>query len=160
MARKTKYVKITKEGRDKDKLFLLTEMPALQTERWATRAFLALAHAGVDIPEELRGSGIEGLAVMGIQALTNLRYDDLAPLLDEMLECVQIARDPAHAEVVSGIFPDTDFEEPATILELRAEIFSLHTGFSWADVRSKLTSASAITTDSLNTKTSLETSGP
>ena len=42
MARKTKIVTIAAEGRDYGKSYLLTEMPALKAEKWATRAMMAL----------------------------------------------------------------------------------------------------------------------
>ena len=43
MARKVEYITIDQEGRDQGKTFKITEMPALKAEKWATRAFLALA---------------------------------------------------------------------------------------------------------------------
>ena len=52
MARKTKRVTITAEGRDKGKTFLITELPADQAERWAIRALLALIQSGAVISED------------------------------------------------------------------------------------------------------------
>ena len=53
MPRRTKTYVIADENRDKGKMFLLTEMPALQAEKWAIRAFLALAKAGLVIPDDV-----------------------------------------------------------------------------------------------------------
>lgn len=135
--RKTTVVPITDEGRDKGKRFLITEMSAMSAEKWATRGFLALAHAGVEVPANLSGMGLAGFAALGLQALNNLRFEDAEPLLDEMMACVQIVRDPKVPDVAMPLMPD-DIEEVATIARLRAEVFSLHVGFSLADALSKL----------------------
>lgn len=156
--RRTKIHRVT-EGRDAGKFFLLTEMPAMATEKWAMRAFLALARSGVEVPDDIRSAGIAGMAAMGFQALNRLNYEDIEPLLDEMMQCVQICRDPQHKDVGSALLPD-DIEDVSTILTLRAEVFALHVGFSWADALSKLRSASASPPKELSTtSTSPDQSG-
>jgi hypothetical protein len=128
MARKEIDIVITEEGRDKDKAFHIREMPAYQTERWAIRAILALGRAGVEVPEDIRASGMAGIAYMGMQALMKLQYGDAEPLLDEMMACVTIKPDPARPEITRQLWPD-DIEEVATLLKLRSEVFKLHTDF-------------------------------
>jgi hypothetical protein len=122
--RKTATVTIDEDGRDKGKSFRLTEMSAMKTEKWATRALLALANGGVDIPDGLERSGLAGLAVVGIQLLGKLDYDVAAPLLDEMMSCVEIKTDAR----IRSLTPD-DIEEVSTLLFLRAEVFKLHASF-------------------------------
>ncbi|HEX7687348.1 MAG TPA: hypothetical protein VF453_06565 [Burkholderiaceae bacterium] len=129
MARREAFVTIDAEGRDKGKVFKLTEMPAAQAERWAIRAFLALANAGVDLPEDVATSGMAGIAVVGIRALGKLKWADAEPLLDEMMLCVSACPQPDNRTVVTGLFPDS-IEEISTRLRLRKEVFLLHTGFS------------------------------
>lgn len=134
MARKTETVTITAEGRDKGKVFVITEMPALKAERWAFRALLALAHAGVELPEGAAQSGMAGFARAGLDALNNLKYDEVSPLLDEMWTCVQIIPDPqknpgfVRALVIRETEGD-DIEEVSTGFTLRERIFRLHTSF-------------------------------
>lgn len=127
--RRTKVVTITDEGRDKGKTFLLEEMPAAQAEEWAARALLAVTNAGIDLPDDMEGAGMAAIAVMGLKALVKVKFDDVRPLMVEMMQCVRYAPDPAHPEVVRALLDD-DIEEVATRVQLRAEVFSLHTGFS------------------------------
>lgn len=142
MARKTKVVVCPQEGRDKGKYYLLTEMPASDSEEWAIRAFLALAHSGVEVPEELSQAGLAGIAIVGLQALGRISFDEAKPLLDKMMSCVQALPDPSHPELVRGLV-ETDIEETTTRFWLRAEVFELHTGFSFAGVLSTSTEAPA-----------------
>lgn len=130
MARKVETYTVQTAGRDQGKVFVLTEMPARQAERWATRAFLALANSGVDIPEAALSMGAAGLVVIGYNALAGASYDDLEPLMDEMWACVQVMPDPARPAVLRPMNGDGDVEEIQTLIELRREVFRLHVDFS------------------------------
>lgn len=141
MARREKRVTIPSDNpdnRDAGKTFLLREMPAVQAEDWATRALLALATAGTDIPGDIEGAGMAGIAVMGVQALSGLKYDDVKPLMDEMFTCVQICPDRQNPNVVRAIDGE-DIEEVSTRLILRKAILELHMGFSLPGVPSTST---------------------
>ena len=129
MARKTEYVTIDKAGRDLGKTFVITEMSAFAAERWATKAFLALANSGIDLPQGM-AAGMQGLAALGLEALGKIKYDDAEPLLDEMLECVRFkpSEKAPPREIIIG--DDGDIEEIATLLTLRMAIFKLHVNFS------------------------------
>lgn len=125
MARKTALVTIDARGRDKGKTFVLTELPTAESEEWAGRALFALLNAGVDIPDNIAEAGLAGLMAMGIKAITKLPFDAAKPLLDKMMECVQIQ---PSAGVVRGLIPD-DIEEVSTMFKLRKEVWNLHTDF-------------------------------
>jgi hypothetical protein len=142
MARRTATVKITAEGRDQNKLFHLTEMPALKAERWAIRALLALARSGVEIPDEIANAGLAGVAALGMKAFAGLNYDDAEPLLGEMLECVSVISDPSNMNFHRALV-DGDLEEVATIAKLRMDVFRLHTNFSTPDANLESTSIAA-----------------
>lgn len=133
MARKTTIITIDDEGRDKGKIFHIRELPARQAERWASRALMMLGRHGVDI-EGLAGTGFAGIAVLGIQALFKAQFEEVEPLLDEMFSCVMVQPDARHPNIVRPLIDlggeGDDIEEIATRLRLRAEVFSLHTGFS------------------------------
>ena len=131
MARKVATIVIDSEGRDCGKVFQLREMPAMQAERWAK--------SGVEIPENIANAGLAGVAALGLKAFGGLDFADAEPLLIEMMSCVQIIPDPAKPQVVRFLVDD-DIEEVATLLKLRAEVFSLHTGFSIPGAPSKSTS--------------------
>lgn len=128
MARKELEVIITAEGRDKGKLFRITEMPASKAEKWAIRTMLALGKSGVELPDDMQSQGMAGIAALGIRALTNLNFEDAEPLLAEMFECVKCIPDPSRPEVSRALVED-DIEEVATRLLLRKDILTLHIDF-------------------------------
>jgi len=132
-------------GRDAGKSFLLTEMSADQGERWATRLILALANAGSDLPEGILDTGMAGVAtisgalVLSLQHLRGLRYEAVAPLLDEMMKCIQYQPNgtlpggqplPPQALFTE---PNCQIEEITTRVKLRWEVLRLHVDFSQAD---------------------------
>lgn len=136
MSRRTSLHTVTTDGRDKGKVFTLTEMSALQAERWALRVFFALANAGAEIPE-VQGAGMAKLREMGAAALTGLGmvpFEVAEPLLDEMLGCVALQH---NGNSVTMDFAKTHgmelVEEVETLFKLRLAVLELHMGFSMAD---------------------------
>jgi hypothetical protein len=130
--RKTKIVTIDAENRDKGKSFLLTEMGATQAEKWAARAFLALAKSGVDLPDGAAQQGLAGVAAAGLSALSGLDWALAEPLLDEMFRCIQIQPDPVKNPNFFRALGENDTEEVTTRIKLRKELLELHLGFSLA----------------------------
>ena len=128
MSRKVTTYRITDEGRDEGKVFILTEMSASRAENWAMRALLALIHGGVELPEGFERMGMAGMAELGIKALSGLQWDEAAPLFDEMWSCVQIQPDPTKPQVVRNLIEE-DIEEISTRLKIRMEVWKLHTDF-------------------------------
>jgi hypothetical protein len=150
MARKTIDITITADGRDQGKTFRITEMSASQAEKWAMRAFLALAKSGVDVPDHIQAMGLAGIATIGIKAFGGLSWDMAEPLMDEMFSCIQIVMTPIARSLV-----ESDIEEVSTRLKLRSDVFELHTGFSQAVARWKSAQAAAqVESDSPSTSTS------
>lgn len=129
MARNVLDYTITAEGRDKGKLFRLTEMYAMPGEKWAIRAILALMSERVDIPKGFEKKGMAGIAELGLNMFSSLKMEVLEPLLDEMMQCVQYVPDPSKPQIVRKLFPE-DIEEIETIAALRKEVLMLHPGFS------------------------------
>lgn len=164
--RKTALVKITEgdpqTNRDFGKIFVIKEMAAVVAERWATRALLALARSGVQLPENAASAGWAVIAVMGFQALSHANFDDIQPLLDEMWQCVMIQPDHRHPDLIRHLMwsgadgEGADIEEIATMLKLRTEVFNLHAGFSLPGVGSTSSTSSTTSTSagSSNTRTS------
>lgn len=128
--RKTQRLTITTEGRDKGKVFHLTEMPADQAEKWAMRALLGLQRNGIEIPDDALAGSAASIAALGLKALFNLPWEELEPLLDEMFGCVQYVHNPKHPaqEIAPGV--ESQIEEVSTRLTLRLALFDLHLGFS------------------------------
>lgn len=128
--RKEIRVPITAEGRDKGKIFVINEMSASQAEKWATRALIALAKSGVDVPDDVANAGFAAVAVMGLRALGGLSFAEAEPLMDEMFACVSIQ--PGTDPKIVRPLLEQDIEEVATRVALRIEVFNLHAGFSIA----------------------------
>jgi len=156
MARRELDVTITDEGRDNGKVYHLTEMPASQAEEWAAKALLALAHSEVDIGEA-SGAGIAGIASLGLKALAKMPFADLKPLMDEMFTCVRAIPNPNNPLQTRPLV-ENDIEEVATRIRLRAELFTLHTGFLLAGSQSTSTLEGAPAPSS-RTRTSRRPSG-
>lgn len=125
MARRVVEITIKDENRDKGKTFVLTEKPAREAERWAARAMVAILNSGVDVPDSARGSGMAGIAAIGVNQLFKVNYVELEPLMDEMMTCVQVK---SSAGVIRQPVEE-DIEELPTLLQLRKEVLFLHLGF-------------------------------
>lgn len=143
--RRVKEVVISEPGRDFGKSFILTEMPAVRAERWGTRALLLAVQAGVDVGNV---KGMAGVALAGIQAITRIKFEEVQPLLDEMLDCITFRPapkdpDPAKAAYARPLMVDVDIEEVTTLIKLREEVIDLHLGFSIAEALSKFRRDSA-----------------
>lgn len=135
--RKTLEVKIEEEGRDRGKVFHITEMPCSQAEDWAMRALVILARYGFSVPD--RYTGMAGIAAVGPQQFTGagIGIPEIRELMAEMMTCVKICPDPkGHASIDRDLIED-DVEEIATRLKLRLETFQLHVGFSFAELYQK-----------------------
>ncbi len=123
-------------GRDEGKTFFITEMPARQAHKWATRALFAAINGGATIPDDVAEMGMAGLAALGIKALSGMKPEQAEPLLDELLTCVQIIPDPTKPNVKRKLMEEAgDVEEPITYFKLQKEVLALHLDFSTADAK-------------------------
>ncbi len=147
MARKVQSVTISQaeNNRDSGKVFILTEMPASQAEEWALRALSALAGSGVDVPDDIATSGMQGVFRMGLAAFGGLPWDKAKPLLGEMFACVRIQPNPSNPDIVRSLVED-DIEEISTRILLRKNLLTLHVGFLLAAVQFKQGPAAASST--------------
>ena len=136
-------------GRDKGKVYKITEMPASQGERWAIRLFFALGKAGIETPEDIASKGMAGLFAIGLMALPLIAFEDAEPLLEEMMACVHRVESAVTRQLV-----EDDIEEISTRLSLRKATFELHVGFfaSAAPSTSESGQAAAQTGNTLNIK--------
>lgn len=145
--RKTATITITAEGRDKGRVYFLTEMSSHNTEDWALRVFLALGKAGITLPagidwEEVKNEPSAFMALIastGFNIFGGISPYDVAPILAEMMQCVQIIPDPSRPQVVRSLVDD-DIDEVATRIQLRKEVVALHTDFFSGESVSRLLS--------------------
>jgi hypothetical protein len=156
VARRSKVVTIDwgtpETNRDHGKQFLIREMSADAAERWAIRVLLAFANAGAKLPDSQLMSGLEHMAasyqalmIQGIRSLAGMRYEDVEPLLAQMLACVTFKPPQAGPVDLSTESTMSQIEEVKTILRLRYEVLELHLGFSLADALSNSTASPAAT---------------
>jgi len=131
MRQKIEYTVTDEKSRDNGKTFIITEMSAYAAEKWALKAFFAMANAGIEIPDDYQSLGMEGLVAMGLNALGHMRFEEAEPLLDEMMLCVRIMPDRNKPSVIRNLIED-DIEEIKTRLLLRKEVLQMHMGFSLA----------------------------
>lgn len=149
--------------RDSNKCFLITEWPAERAEKWGIKALLAYNRGGgqIDVDAAI-GAGMEGIFFLGVQTFLRgqIRAEEAIPILDELLDCVRIIRDPKARDAATGepvatpIVSDDDVEEVQTRMWLRSEVLRLHTGFSPAAAVSTLISAIMTRAPSPDTRTS------
>lgn len=149
--RKTEVVVAT-HGRDAGKNFQIKEWDADVADRWATRVILALTRGSKPIPfpiESLLGRGMEAIFIVGLQTILSASVEtkEVIPLVDELLQCVKIVRDPTARDrdgggvIASDLISADDIEEVATRWWLRSEVLRVHTGFSTSGMFGKLLSS-------------------
>ncbi len=141
--RHTASFTVETEGRDKGKMFLLTEMPAAKAEAWATRVLLALMGSNVNLPDGFENLGMAALAEMGLRAISGLKWDIAEPLLAEMFVGLKIHPDPKKMHISRDVIEDIDIEEISTRFQLRMEWWKLHMGFLMAAAPSLINRAAA-----------------
>lgn len=116
------------QGRDHGKVFIVTEMPAVQAERWATQALSLIVAAGQTMPRGAEGAGMAGLAAAPLASLPVVKaLQDSS--LDAWWDCVRYQHDPRHPlqEIFRG--EACQIEEIATVTFLRVKVLEMHTGF-------------------------------
>ena len=157
---KKKEITIVAKNRDEGRKYLLTEMPALQAERWARHAIMAMNREDLDIAAEVAALGMWGFVLGGMQALAGGDVAAVDKLMDEMLPQIQIVEEA----VTRPLGGQGDVWELSTWKTLRQELIELHMGFTFAELALSLKAESASTQQDLQTSstspTSSETSSP
>jgi hypothetical protein len=165
--RKQIIFRVETPGRDQGKTFQLNEMSADQGEKWAFRALLALSRGGMNLPSNVLDSGMAGLAsivpylvLIALRSLNAVQWNELEPLLDEMMACVKYQPPQAGVPAQDLILgANSQTEEIRTRVELRKAILELHVDPSLAavlqtsDLTSEAPKDAAAPTDTSNTPT-------
>lgn len=125
MALKSKTITIEK-GRDEGMTYLITEMPIYKADNWAMRALFAIANGGVDLESVNPNMGMLGMANVAIKALAGIDPKVGIPLLDELLECVQVVPSGGNAR---ALLLDSDVKDLTTMFTLRKEALAIHLDF-------------------------------
>lgn len=125
MSLKSKTVEIEK-GRDAGKMFVITEMPIVKADNWAMRALFAIANGGLDIEGINPNAGMLGMAQVAIKALSGVKPEIGIPLLDELMDCVQIVPTGGNAR---DVILNADVKDLSTMFILRKEALAIHLDF-------------------------------
>lgn len=125
MSLKSKTITIEK-GRDAGMTYLITEMPIAKADNWAMRALFAIANGGVDLEDVNPNMGMLGMANVAIKALAGIDPKVGIPLLDELLECVQVVPSGGNAR---ALLLDSDVKDLTTMFTLRKEALAIHLDF-------------------------------
>jgi len=146
--RNSKTIIIEREGRDKGKMFVITEMSAWNTNKWGLSCARQLAKSGVELPQELVDMGIGGI-INGIRQsisnptengdfftnsllkaflylMANVDEQQLLKLLAELIACVKLQTADGN---VMELLPEHHIEESSTFNTLYSEVFQLHSFF-------------------------------
>jgi hypothetical protein len=156
--RKTAFVTIDAENRDHGKRFLLTEMPAVQGERWGRKLVAKLAREGVAVPAGIADLGMAALPSYPL--LTYLSWIDDEALVGELMGGIQAW---PEGSPIARSMRTSDVEEMLTLTQLRMEVIALQVGFSlavvlWSVLPALATAMMLPRPDSLTTQTSPGTS--
>ncbi|MEQ5327050.1 hypothetical protein, partial [Proteus sp. fly-1008] len=97
-----------------------------KADNWAMRALFAIANGGIDIEGINPNMGMLGMAQVAIKALSGIKPDVGIPLLDELLECVQVLPSSGNAR---ALIIDSDIKDLSTMFKLRKEVLAIHIDF-------------------------------
>jgi hypothetical protein len=128
-------------GRDNGKCFVITEMDAISADIWGTQAVIMMCEAGLDVPGEAKGRGMEGLAMIPevvqtpgapMSTVTKLKVN--RALQDQSLidwwSCVKFQpenRALMPQAIIQGA--GCQIEEIRTVTMLRHAVLDMHLGF-------------------------------
>lgn len=132
--RKTVTLTLNRRDGEGTVLFEIKEMGALQLEKWLTRGLLLLAGAGALDQEALQDSkAIENalLTSGGRNMFSALKYEEMEPLLDEMLACCSKVADGIRIACTKadGLASIADEIGVSNLIRLRVEAMRLNLSF-------------------------------
>ncbi|WP_239016090.1 hypothetical protein [Novacetimonas hansenii] len=127
MALKSIEYSVTEEGEDLGKVFVITRMSAFDADRWGRHVLHAAIAGGYRAVADDAAEGMGGIAEAGMRIFGMMAPDAADALLDRLMQCVRIIRDPAHP-TPQPVIP-ADIQEIATVGLLQMEAMKLHTDF-------------------------------
>lgn len=119
---------VAEDGRDKGKRFKITEMSAMQAERFALKAFSGAVRAGINLPDGIEASGMFALARFGYSMLVTMPYEISGPLFDELAGCIKLMPSMDKPNITRDVI-EGDVEEVQTLLKLKKAAYDLHVDF-------------------------------
>lgn len=124
------------EGRDKGKLFIISEMSSSQGERLTRRVLSSMLESGVYIPQGVPLTS-SLFAQIAISNIGKIRWDNIELIASELWGCVQYIPTPSKPDIIRLPYED-DIEEIITIHKLRWEAAKLNFGHFFTELLSLL----------------------
>ena len=130
--RKDVVIILQDDGRELS--FKITQMSAIQQERWINRVVMLLAgSAGLDgALDNLQGSLKAGKYEDILRIFGALKYEEIEPLYNELLECcahIPDPKNPGFATKLTAGNADSIVGEVKTLYRLRLEALKLNFDF-------------------------------
>ncbi len=123
------------QDRGKEIVFRIKEMSALQLEKWLMRALLALCKSRHVNKEENSNNTNKSKVLIDalfdgrfLEVFCNADFEEIEPLLDELLTCVQRRVDNGYMQVNSSTI-ESYVEDVRTLFELRMEVLKFNLDF-------------------------------
>lgn len=121
-------------GRDKGKVFEITEMPAIQADEWAHRLIEQAANSGVDLKNvdvlEMNTQSMQGMVEIGVAVFTilgRMNYQISREMKFDLLDrCVRIV--PTGGQPRECLWND-ELKEFASYTILAAHAIGIHIDF-------------------------------
>ncbi|MCW4590910.1 hypothetical protein NO263_09990 [Gluconacetobacter entanii] len=128
MALKSIEYTVAEEGEDCGKVFVITRMSAFDADRWGRHVLHAALAGGYRAPDgDDVAEGMGSIAEAGMRIFGMMAPEAADTLLDRLMQCVRIIRDPAHP-TPQPVIP-ADIQEVGTVGLLQMEAMKLHTDF-------------------------------
>lgn len=118
--RETKTVTIP-DG-DRELTFDIKPMGGVQAEKWLIRAALACGGSLTSLSSESNATDV-------VKALLSSKYEEVAPLWDELLKCCQLRLDNGATLPLSESSLDGKIDYPTTIIALKTAALQANFGF-------------------------------
>ncbi|WP_440863091.1 hypothetical protein [Symbiopectobacterium purcellii] len=130
MARKEIIYVVDKEGRDKGKEFIITEMSAWDADTLAQDIFRAMGESNYSaIPADVIAMGCAGLATVGLSVISASSPDVARTLRDRLIDTVEVVISHDGVQQRRKVNGAIDFEEVSTIRSLLDKVFQVNFNF-------------------------------
>ncbi|EPV5843367.1 hypothetical protein ACV7K9_002705 [Escherichia coli] len=130
MSRKEIPFIVNKEGRDKGKEFIITEMSAWDADTLSQDIFRAMGDSNYSsIPADVISMGCAGLATVGLSVISASAPDVSKSLRDRLMSTVDIVITHEGKRQQRKVDGSIDFEEVSTIRDLLDKVFEVNFSF-------------------------------
>jgi hypothetical protein len=121
---------IKDSNRDYGKVFIITEMSAVQGEDLAEDVFRVMSRNNFySIPPEVMSMGTAGLATIGLAAIANANREEARAISQRLLSTVKVRIEHEGKTLERALDAEADIEEVSTLRFIKDEVFRLNFDF-------------------------------